>query len=188
MKNCMLFSGTALVVLAFAGMAAADTRPEPDSGRLHFRYVGESSGELVAAGGRSQPGETAAGVVAWQAADGEQPGRFFIAGAMQRGRVFDQIHLEIAGAEAGRGYPIGPACGREICGEVIVLLGWTGSVDDGGPEQACDLSAGEIRFTRFTADRVTGLFSGTGTCIARGGGESRFRINDGAFDVPLTRN
>jgi hypothetical protein len=188
MKRTILFSGSALVIFACAGMAAADTRAEPDPGRLQFRYLGESSGELVAAGRLSHPGGAAAGVVAWQASNGEQPGRFFIAGSMRRDGVLDQIHLEIAGAEAGRVYPIGPSCAREICGEVIVLLGWTGSVDDGAPEQACDLSAGEISFTRLTADRATGLFSGTGTCIARGGGESRFRIDNGVFDVPLTHS
>lgn len=73
----------------------------------------------------------------------------------------------------------------DACPSVSVALGLpTGGI--GQAKYSCRLETGSIRVASITEDRVTGEFSGRGTCTSDSGQDiDGFTVTDGRFDVIL---
>ncbi len=58
--------------------------------------------------------------------------------------------------------------------------------DDGSDSDGtiCGLISGTVALTGVSNSRITGTFSGTGTCVETGGAEGTFTVSNGTFNVP----
>jgi hypothetical protein len=63
-------------------------------------------------------------------------------------------------------------------------LNFNGNGDTG--DFFCALTSGTIVLTEVSSSRAKGTFSGSGSCVAGGGGaSSAFSVSNGTFDVAL---
>jgi len=69
------------------------------------------------------------------------------------------------------------------CTDVILFIGF--NANSGAFNFVCALESGSVVIATISASKVTGTFSGTGTCVSSTGAPSTFTITNGSFDVPL---
>jgi len=128
------------------------------------------------------------GSSAW-AAGASDPGSNFstVGAAIPKGAgVYDFTAISITRKTPGTS-PIDATCSdveSTNCTGVFMLLGFQPDGDQFG--YSCFLSTGSVTLTEATSVRLTGTFSGSGTCFNSAGTESPFTITNGQFDVGTT--
>jgi hypothetical protein len=58
----------------------------------------------------------------------------------------------------------------------------------GDSQQTCFLATGTLTISTITSSRVTGTFSGTGSCVDASQNIAAFSVNSGTFDVALVQD
>jgi len=104
-----------------------------------------------------------------------------IASSPKSGSVRDGASLNFAGLLPGT-MAIDSTCSSASAACTAFTLAFT--IDASGANtMSCSLSAGSISLTTVSSARVSGTFSGSGTCVPKTGAPSSFAVTTGVFDA-----
>jgi hypothetical protein len=166
-----------VLMVASVGVAMScgdSTSPGSVSGSLSFTHSGAISGTFNASGSVLVADPEA---VQWAAAsrDNTNDGIDISARIPRASNTNDNILIFFPQQTTGS---------VDAGTEAIVIIGF-GVNESGSATWLCGLDAGTVTVATISSTRVTGTFSGTGDCIASGGGAAAFTVTNGSFNVPL---
>ena len=176
-----------LSLLAACG-SDSPTAPIAVSGTVTFNYSGGGGGSYSATGSLlSTASQATAQSTTWSTgwkdnADGSTNIASNVAVTSTLSNFFGIIiNRQTAGTAT-----IDPNCtstNTTACTDVVLFIGFTAA--SGNFTSVCALESGSVVIATISATKVTGTFSGTGTCVTSTGTPSTFTITNGSFDVPL---
>jgi hypothetical protein len=150
------------------------------SGSVSFTYSGAISGSFSASG--ALPVVTSQETQQWAVgARDDSQGEVIVEALKPRTSTsHDVVILFITRTTVGSSLV---DCGQNVCADLFFDFDVNNSSED--VQQSCFLASGTLNIATITSSRVTGTFSGTGSCFALGGGAASFTVSSGAFDVAL---
>jgi hypothetical protein len=160
---------------------------EIGSGSMSFAYTGELEGNFATsgrpAGSVNDEGET------WAAAQQDRDGSMAVFGSKKLANDrYDIVSIHTPKALVGS-YPVADDCDDDDCAMVGAFFG-LGKGQNAPFDHSCTLQTGTVRVESVGGGRVTGTFSGAGSCYRMNGMEiERFDITiaNGRFDTALIR-
>ena len=176
-----------LSLLAACG-SDSPTAPGAVSGSVTFTYTGGGGGTYSATGGLSATAsdataQTTSWATGWK--DNADGSVNVAANAATSSTASNFFGIVINRQTVGTAN-IDPNCSSTSttsCTDVILFIALNSS---GNASFICALDAGSVTIATVSSSKVTGSFSGTGTCVAgTGTSTSAFAITNGSFDVPL---
>jgi len=155
------------------------------SGFLMFAYSGGMTGNYSAQG--ILPTVTAdINTTDWAASD-LGTGTVFASAIMKRDATsHDYAQLTIRRTTAGT-ETLTAAC-ASTCSRLYVMFGAPNSSSGALFLKECTMTVGTITITAISSKRVSGTFSGTGTCTAFGGAPTAWTVTNGTFDTAIVPN
>jgi hypothetical protein len=189
---------SSILALAF-GVALAgcsdDLLPADPLGSLSFTYTGagaatattySASGTIPATVNNGT--NSSLGTVPWAAGSVDQTSNFTIIGASvpKTSTTWDLTQVVATRTTVGTS-PIAANCDDpEVmdCTGVMVFFGLNPNGDTF--TRFCALSTGSVTISAISSTKITGTFSGTGTCFTPAGITSNFTVTNGIFDVLIT--
>lgn len=183
----------ALIALAITA-SCSDSPTEPQlaaAGSLAFGYNG---GTLVAAGTYSASGglptsEAEQSTRAWAAAvrDAQNANNIGVISSSPRANNrADLVILSFDRSTAGSSTIDMDSCTEDDCAGMVFWYNLSQSQSSAG-EVLCGLETGTMTIATLTATRVTGTFSGTGSCTSLDDFMTftAFTVTNGTFDAPV---
>lgn len=156
------------------------------SGLLMFTYSGGMTGNYSAQG--ALPATAAEqNSTEWAASD-LGTGTVFASAIMPRdASSHDYAQLTVRRTTAGT-ETLTAGCASN-CSRLYVMFGAPNTSAGGLFLQECTMTVGTITITAISSKRVSGTFSGTGTCTAAlGGAPTSFTVTNGSFDTAILPN
>jgi hypothetical protein len=173
------------VALAFAIAATAAACSDEESGlngSLSFNHSGSISGSFSAVGRFPIFGEFGTSAWAMGSRDDQNDVIGVIALAPRESGRYDMVVLAVPRVAPGSA-TIDANCSGPACAVVTVEFGL--SEEDSDFSHLCFLDAGTVAISAISDTRVSGSFSGTGTCTDDTGATTSFGVTSGSFSVPL---
>lgn len=177
----------ALTALALAGCGDDPVSPGADS-TLSFSYTGAgaSSATTFSATGQIPANvQFSFGSSPWAAgASAPTVSYTTIAGSIPRtATTYNFIAIGVTRKTVGTS-PIDPTCDDpELTSCTGVFVFFDFNPDGDAMAFGCYLTSGSVTITAISSEKITGNFSGAGTCLSDDLSESAFSITNGAFDV-----
>jgi hypothetical protein len=176
----------ALSLLSACG-SDSPTAPGAVSGTVTFTFTGGGGGSYSATGGiLSTASDATAQSTTWSAGwkDNADASLNIASNQVTSSTLSNFFGIVINRQTVGTA-TINSSCvstSTTSCTDVILFIGFTAG---GSSNFICALDAGSVTVATVTSSRITGSFSGTGTCVNNSSSTSAFAITNGSFDVPL---
>jgi hypothetical protein len=180
-----------LIVAGLSLLAACKDSTSPNtigaSGSVSFTYAGGNSGSYSASGGITST-TTPDFTRNWAAGARDQATTSIAIASVQAqaNNTHDTFIMVIPRQTAGNA-TVSVNCtetATTTCAALLVSFGES-NTNDQVFQRACGLDSGTLTITSISSTRVSGTFSGTGTCFTSTGGTSSFTVTNGSFDVAL---
>lgn len=71
------------------------------------------------------------------------------------------------------------------CSRLYIMFGAPNAGSTAMFDKECTMTVGTITISSITSNRVTGTFSGTGTCASFGGASTSWTVTNGVFDTAI---
>jgi hypothetical protein len=170
------------VAISAATAACGDDENSGLNGSLSFNHSGAISGSFSAVGRFPLFGEF--GTSAWAMGSRDDQNDVIGVIAVSPGETgrYDMIVLAVPRVAPGSA-TIDANCSGAACAVVSIEFGL--SEDDSDFSHLCFLDAGTVSISSISDTRVSGSFSGTGTCTDDTGATTSFGVTSGSFNVPL---
>lgn len=179
-------------ILFAAALALAGCSDSPTDGRtnpvghISFRYASATPGFN---GNFTTSGAAPAGVFSTNTGSPyaqalRDQGGFTVVGSLPRAGRHEIIYV-LTPEQEQRTYTIIPGC---LQSSNCAFVGFVAAFPINGTltDHLCSLGSGSVRITSASRRRITGEFSGSGTCIVQGtAGETAVTFSTGSFDVPV---
>jgi len=171
-----------LASLAVLASCKGATAPLDPVGEMTFTFAGGMSGNWVA-NGATDATPLVRQTNAW-ASSRKATNTVFVESMMPRtGTTHDFAQLTIRRRSVGT-ETLAAGC-VDNCSRLYIMFGAPNSGSTEMFLQECTMTVGTITITAITSNRVTGTFSGTGSCAFLGGASSAWTVTDGSFDTAL---
>jgi len=182
---------SALLVVCAAALAACNdssTAPTTVNGSLSFNYTGAGAS---AATTFSANGDVPTSVVngfgsnSWAAAevDAANVETDVVAFVPKSSSTWDEAVITVNRTSIGSS-TISSSCATSNCPSVTIIFGV--SQAQSTYTYLCELTNGSVNISSISSSRVTGSFSGTGTCTNSLNVVSNFTVTSGIFDAGVT--
>ena len=165
-----------------AATAACGDEESGLNGSLSFNHSGAVSGSFSAVGRFPLFGEFGGSAWAMGSRDDQNDAIGVIALTPRETQRYDMVLIAIPRVSPGSA-TIDQNCTGSACALLTVEFG--ASTEDSEFSQFCVLNTGSIAIASISDSRVSGSFSGTGTCTDDAGTTTTFGVTSGSFNVPL---
>jgi hypothetical protein len=167
-----------LVLLACKGATA----PLDPVGTMMFSFSGGMTGDWSADGAKSET-PIVRQTNAW-ASSRNGTGTVFTESMMPRTATsHDFAQLTIRRRSAGTETLVAGCV--DNCSRLYIMFGAPNAGSTDMFLKECTMTVGTITISAITSNRVTGTFSGTGTCASFGGASTSWTVTNGAFDTAI---
>jgi hypothetical protein len=181
--NYFVRAGAIAWVVGLVACSPDATAPAPDPfvEGLAFNYAGGLSGTFEASG-EPEGDAIKEWAGAWQI---EGTPLLIVAAILPRSAsTHDAVAILIPRVTPGTA-TISNICPPEGCADLLATFGRPNEAP-GDFLQGCHLVTGTVTIASIDAARVTGSFTGTGTCFSTTGDElTTFSVTNGKFDLPM---
>jgi hypothetical protein len=176
----MRYMKAGLIALLVTACGKDATAPVLPVEGMTFGYAGALSGTFSANGAYDSTGTKA-----WAIA-GRLVGAPYLvlAAVLPRNETsHDAIGIIVPRNTVGTA-TISTICPPEGCADFLAVFGRHNTVNNEFL-QGCHIVSGTVTIATITDTRVTGSFTGSGTCFSNATGDTAFTVSNGAFDLPI---
>jgi hypothetical protein len=181
LERLLIGLGLALVGCGDSTAPATITK----SGSVTFAFTGAGgAGTFSASGVPPANAATSLGTTQWAAGSTNGTTSLDVVGVSPKtSTTWDLLSMEIPNQVVGSN-AIATPCSTN-CPHLSIIFGST-SATATSFSFSCDVGTGTVTVATITSTRVTGTFSGTGSCEDFAGHVSSFTVTGGTFDVDRT--
>lgn len=184
----MLSRAAVLAALALAVASCSDSSTEPTglTGSLSFTYGSTlATGTSYSASGALPTSETNQATQEWAAGfrDDQENQIGVVASRPRTGGQFDLALLSIERVTPGTSTINVNTCDVD-CTDLVVIFN-TNQSGTSSQEVYCFLETGSVTVASVSSSRISGTFSGSGTCGTVQGTEAAFTVSNGSFNAPI---